>query len=778
MKKVFKLPYLPVIAAPLVLFFPLLFRGHALFWGTPSLQFVPWWDWAWDTLRMGYIPLWNPLVGMGAPLIANYQSALFYPPHWVYFLLHLAGGAALMAWGQALMIAAHLIWSGLGMVYLTRRLGGDDLAQAVSGLAFSLSGYLVARAGFLSINAASAWLPWILYLSLVLVQDQDLKSVLKLVLAMAFQLLAGHAQTTYYTLLLSGVWVIFWTWKTAKQRKIKSHIKRVLVTMGKFALSGVTAGLLAAVQLLPTFEYLIESQRTSAVDYEFAMTYSFWPWRFLTLIAPDLFGNPVQGNYWGYANYWEDAIYIGLLPFLLAAGWAIKSVRSVIGKTKFKSRHTGIMDSELSLFLLLVIVLSFLWALGSNTPIFPWFYEHIPTFDLFQAPTRFTLWAVFALSLMAGMGVMCWKRPRGRGLYWTRLATAGAFAITLGAGLSWLYFDAVKMTFIRATALAGIWGAGAGVLSLLAPEGQQRTKRELAWKTGVVIWIALDLIVAGWGLNPGIHRDFYRKIEPSSPRKERLFMPADVEYEVKFREFFRFETFRPGKGWKDLRRSSLPNLNMLDRLSMVNNFDPLLPERYQIWMGSIKTIQPKKESMVYEIMGIGSVAVHDGNGQVHYRQLQDGGELIRWIPCGKPVSSPQEALDSVLESTVDLNKYVVLEAKDPGYNSECLHSKGTLSVDHTSPNMESYNLVAESPGWVLRSVVWYPGWRAYVDGKQVPLYRGDYLFQAVRVPSGAHHLVFEYRPVSIKLGAALTGITLLGLGAVFIRFRGEKDGEE
>ena len=84
------------------------------------------------------------------------------------------------------------------------------------------------------------------------------------------------------------------------------------------AVAGAIA--LAAVQLLPTAEYLLQSQRSAAVEYEAAMAFSFWPWRFLSLFAPEMFGNPVQADFWGSANYWEDAIYIGLLPVLLALG--------------------------------------------------------------------------------------------------------------------------------------------------------------------------------------------------------------------------------------------------------------------------------------------------------------------------------------------------------------------------------------------------------------------------------------------------------------------------
>ena len=145
-------PFLPLIAAPLVLFAPLLTAGKALVWGTPSTQFFPWWDFAWGSLQAGELPLWNPLLGMGAPLAENYQSALFYPPSWIYLIVHWIGGVEWMAYAATWMVCLHLIWAGIGMAVFLRHLELKPVAQTVGGLAFSLSGYLVARAGFLSIN--------------------------------------------------------------------------------------------------------------------------------------------------------------------------------------------------------------------------------------------------------------------------------------------------------------------------------------------------------------------------------------------------------------------------------------------------------------------------------------------------------------------------------------------------------------------------------------------------------------------------------------------------
>ncbi len=101
------IPWFIVAAAPLVLFGPMLVRGEVLFWGTPMLQFVPWRQLAFEMLAEGVLPLWNPSLGMGAPLLANYQLGLLYPPNWLLFLT----GAA---WGHAFLMMLHLIWGGDG----------------------------------------------------------------------------------------------------------------------------------------------------------------------------------------------------------------------------------------------------------------------------------------------------------------------------------------------------------------------------------------------------------------------------------------------------------------------------------------------------------------------------------------------------------------------------------------------------------------------------------------------------------------------------------------
>ena len=261
--------YLPILVSPIILLAPVWAKGEVLFWGTPYLQFVPWKELAWQTLRSGHLPLWNPMVGMGAPLLANYQSALIYPATWFLLLLSALGGVQWMAWGQIVFVMFHMVWAGTGMALLVKRLGFNALAQVVAGISFELCGYLVARSGFLSINAAAAWLPWVMLAGYGLAVSKTvfkIKNVIPLTFCMGMQLLAGHAQTTYYTILLLFPWMIFWGWRQAGW-------KNGLTACALLALAGFMAAAVTAVQLLPTLEYLLQSQRAGSVGYVDAMNY-------------------------------------------------------------------------------------------------------------------------------------------------------------------------------------------------------------------------------------------------------------------------------------------------------------------------------------------------------------------------------------------------------------------------------------------------------------------------------------------------------------------------
>ena len=740
-----------VVLPALVLFGPMLITGRSLFWGTPILQFVPWREFALETIRNGHFPLWNPGLGMGAPLIANYQSAVFYPPNWV---LLLTGSA----WGHGLLVLLHIIWAGLGMLFLVRKLKMGVFPQMLAGITFSLSSYLVSRASFLSINAAAAWLPWILLaahtMTRAMVQDglqRDLRRIrptLLLALPLALQWLAGHAQTSWYSLLLAIVWV---SWFSFRQARFRGFLRAA----AGFLVASLIAFAISAIQLLPTLEYLIHSQRASELSLEAAFSYSFWPWRFLSFLMPNLFGNPASGNYWGYANFWEDAVYIGTLPLLLAVLGALRGLRD----KKY---------SSLTQLLLFGTFFSFTFALGKNTPIFPYFFENIPTFDLFLAPTRWSLLGVFCLALLAGMGAELWLQRELVPLFWVRLGTVGSAAVSAVALLSALFMPDLQTTFVPAIATAGLWLMIFGALAW-----RRRIRPNAAWPLIAGVLLAIDLVLAGVGLNPTLENNYFEgKSELSAivDNEHRVYMPAAIEHNLKFDKTHRFDTFFPGIDWVEVRNAGLPNVTMLDGIASANNFDPLLSRWYTAWIEQLELAQQAQLPALMDLMDIGWLVVENDNPPlgIEYKQLE-AHQRVRLVSNAKWVDSEEDALIEMFADGVDVQNTVILlgDAQAPAaVQAIAPFANGDFNIlEDENPNHVIIEVSAAGRVWLILSDQWYPGWTVTIDDAEAEILRANYLFRGVMLPPGNHIVEFKYSPSSFNIGGliSLSAILVFGL---------------
>lgn len=759
-------PYLLVGAAPALLFAPFLVGAQMFYWGTPLLQFYPWRWAALEAVRAGFLPLWTAGLGNGAPLLANYQSALLYPPNWLAVILPLD---LALNW----LLVLHIAWTGAGMVALARALGFRPFGQAVAGLAFGLSQYVVARAGFYSINAAVAWLPWVIWAGERVIRvsnppisnplnysiaQSPIPATLTLSLFLALQLLAGHAQTTWYTWLLLGAWLagrFLMAW--ARRRLVPAPVSAWSLVLVPLALA--LAALIAAAQLLPTAELLRQSPRSDAAGYEFVMTYSFSPWRLLTLIAPDLLGNPARGRFYGYGNYLEDAVYAGVLPLLLGLGAALWALR-----------HPRRAGGRLGLALLLPLTL--VLALGRFTPVFPWLYAHVPTFNLFQAPTRMMVWFVFALALLAGWGADRWRAPRGRALYWTRLGAAGAFSLGVTCGAAWLLLPpatALNRQFLT-VAGAGLAAAATLLAAALLALARGRLPRR-TWQNLVLLCLTADLLYANAGLNPGAPADLYRAAPPSGPglartlAGRRLYQFPDDEYQVKFDPYFSFLTYGPPELAPAARAALLPNTALLEGLASANNFDPLVSARYAAFT---EIVSATRSPALLTLMNVGAVV---SRAPLSWPVLHPGadvsvyavpGEARRaWIVyAAQPAADFAAARAAVAAPDFDPARTVILE---PAAALQAGPAPAA-APDPRDPNTVAVTVTLTQPGWVVLADTFYPGWQAWVDGAPAPIHPADLAFRAVAVPAGAHTVRFHYAPASFGWGSALSGLGLL-LGA-------------
>ena len=558
-----------------------LLAGETLFWGLPTLQFYPWRSYAFDLMRAGQLPLWNPYNGGGAPLLANYQTAVFYPPNWLHLILpHIAA--------MNLLAVGHIVWAAAGMWLFGAAYELPRFGRGVSTLAFALGGYLIARLGSFPTVAVAAWLPWLMLAVRRLMLRGRAGEVAPLAVVDGFAP-AGRARADRILRLLGGGLYALWLGSGQVVFFGRARLRRWLL-----AGSGVALGVgLAAIQLIPTAQFLLRSDRATGLGYGWTTNFSYSLARALTLIAPNLYGTPADGSYLTEGVYFEDAAYIGLLPLVAALFGGLAWWRS----RRAENRPAAMRDVP---FWIGLGGLAFLIGLGKNGPLFPLLYRFVPTFDSFQGPVRWLLLTVFALSLLGGVGVSYgWYKGRWT-VFWSRLLAAGGAGMALVAG-----FVAPRVlppdipalrVMVGALVLVGLGLSLCAGLTLLKPaEGSRWT---LVWQTAVLIFVAVDLGWALRGLNPTVPAAFFapRAVDPQA---EVLYMPAALEERLKFEDTFVPSDYRVAVDhWREVRASLLPDLNLLDHVPMVNNFDPMVTADYAAAIAALETSLPADSGLV------------------------------------------------------------------------------------------------------------------------------------------------------------------------------------
>lgn len=334
--------------------------------------------WADDFLKQGKIPLWNPYIAGGLPVLAEAQTGVFYPVSVLLFSFLSASVA--FNW---LIISCYLLVA-FGTYFYCRGIGQSKQAAFFSALVFTFSGYMVARLRHVPIITAVAFMP-LSFLAIEKIIKENVLWAFGLAFFVAFSFFAGHLTTSYVILLALIFYFLIRLYQKFKDGGNEA-IKPILFFGGAIA-----AGLiLSGVQLLPSIELVKYSTRANVSQANF--DFGQYQLKYLAMfISPYIYGDPSRGT-WDISqeNYWENIGYIGIVPLMLGiAGifWGIKKKNRVI--------------QALSILTLLFLLLT----LGKITPIYKLFWDFIPGFSLIRIPGRFLLFIDFFLAVLAGFSL-------------------------------------------------------------------------------------------------------------------------------------------------------------------------------------------------------------------------------------------------------------------------------------------------------------------------------------------------------------------------------------
>lgn len=158
---------------------------------------------------------------------------------------------------------------------------------------------------------------------------------------------------------------------------------------------------------------------------------------------------------------------------------------------------------------------------------------------------------------------------------------------------------------------------------------------------------------------------------------------------------------------------------------------------------------PETASQVYPV-------AHSTNGLTIFEN-QNAVPLVYLSGNIKVIRQPKEILEYIHSSQFNPSTHTVVE-EDPG---KVESNKGSLIIAQKRSSSVLVAVLSQFDSLVVFAENYYPGWRAFVDGKQVPIYRANYTFQAVKVPAGKHSVKFSFEVVYFRLAVALSAIGLL-----------------
>src|SRR3989344_2097203 len=214
----------------------------------PVRQQYPWRTLSIAHLKNGELPLWNPYSFSGTPLLANLQSAAFYPLNALYLVLTPA-----YAWSFSVL--AQLLLGSLFMYLYLRHLNLSPPRITLGVLAWIGSGFFIAWQEWNTVVHVIIWLPLILLSIDKLVASKiSRKDMFIWSLIYTFSLvascLAGYLQPFFYVIVASSVYLIFRIWES-----------KLFKTIFLFGACFSVFLLLSLPQLLPLFEFISHSAR-------------------------------------------------------------------------------------------------------------------------------------------------------------------------------------------------------------------------------------------------------------------------------------------------------------------------------------------------------------------------------------------------------------------------------------------------------------------------------------------------------------------------------------
>ena len=718
----------------------------------------------------------------------------------------------------------------LGFYILLRAFNFKEWMAALGAIVWAFSSYffIIIAAGHIWKVWALAYLPPMIAGIVLAFKKRYLLALLLTSLFGAFEIQANHVQMTYYYMFAIVLIVTAFIIEAVKQKEYL-HIAKAL---GVCVTSACIALMLNGSNLYHTWEYQKETMRggseligskkgdanatagRSGLDRDYITQWSYGIGETWTLLVPNAKGGasvPLSmnatamkkadpqlgeiynqiGQYWGEQPGTSGPVYVGAFVCLLF----------ILGLI--------IVKGPLKWALLAATIISILLSWGKNfMPLTDFFIDYFPMYSKFRTVASILVVAEFTIPLLAMLAlkkVVDEPESLGKKYKWLWLSTA------LTAGVAFLFAIAPSMlgSVISSSEMASIqqipddYTRGALISSLT--QMREAMFSADAWRTVFIIllgvalvfaylkkWLKAEYMTAAlivlclidmWQVNKRyLNNDMFG--EPTVRETAQEMTPADEEI------------------LKD--KSDCGNYRVLNMAS--NTFNENETSYYHKSIGGyhaakLQRYQEMIDHYIAPEMGaLSSNAAVSGNNLVlenpdsiipvlnmlNMRYLiapsQQGTMVLKnpyamgnawFVNKVDFVENANQEIDEIAQT--DLRTAAVADKKF-ATELQCAANdsvNGKAQITSYAPNHLTYDVETDKQSVLVFSEVYYPGWTATIDGKDVPVGRVNYILRAIVVPQGKHKVELMFYPTSVDTTETIAyigyALLLLILIAVIVK---------
>lgn len=694
----------------------------------PLMAFRPDWLAVQRSLSDGQWPLWNPLELAGVPLMANCQSTIFLPSRLLLGVLNVDVAMSLF-----ILLS---LWTAAMVSYISARAFGlSRWPSRFFSIAWGFSCLCLIWA-YWPITAVAAWAPALLAGAELLVRGRYRGGFFVLLLGGTMILYAGHPESAFaFALYISGYFAVRAATEAWSGRA-------PWAALGLYGAAWALALGVYAIQMLPFLEYVANCHPMG--HREIPLT----PGALAAFWVPRFWGTFAEETFWDKTRYNSNLTIMQYAGMVVWVGVALTLARPA--GTRWRWRRQALTLAGVSLIALLVAMNA--WPFG-RLHVLPGFSQLRMLYHVF--------FVLLALPALAALGLDKWlSRPRRvRELLW--IAAVAVPAALIVAAVYKQNETLLEMNHVLDYVHRELLTALAALLAICAllAVGCFVPRR------GAAIWFALIVLAfldQTWPV---------RDLNPVLPREGMLPDAALIRYLQEKPRPTRVDVFGAA-----VVRGTVGNF----AIEEWDSYDGLFPARpvqfrnelgRDFWkeMFTASGVEyylndPRFEEMLPfdDLKARGALELETTLDNIELYRNVAMLPRARLVGTVSVVKDADAAFERMLSEDFDAAAEVVTEAPPEGPLPQSDKvDVGEARIERYTPNVVEVVCDASQPAALVLADNIFPGWKAYIDGQPAALFPAYYTFRGVLVPAGEHRVAFRYEPLSLKVGYAVSVVSLL-----------------